>query len=491
MRAGDAGSVSRRGFLRLAPAAAALLGGGGVSLLGGCDRDPTRSDPPDPSRQRLPTPTALSATAATLTAAPGVVQFASGSSAPAWLFNTQLPGPTLRARTGERASIRLVNALGEPTIVHWHGLHVPPEADGHPRFAIGPGATFDYDFSIVQRAGTHWYHPHAHHRTGAQIQRGLAGFFIVSDAEEDALALPSGPREILLLLQDRSNELSAAFDYAPTQDDHLSGMLRDVPFGNGAPRPTLDVVGARYRFRILNAAHARIFRLGLDNGTPLTVIGNDGGLIAAPVQVESVFLGVGERVDVLLDFRAVPPGARMMLKSLPFSVPYGATSSHPQGMELDVLELVRRSGDAAADPPLPAVLSTITPLVPAAGSTERTFVFRSTAHDAHHIDGRSFEMDRVDEQVPLGQTERWRFHNDSTVPHPIHLHGTHFQVGARSGGRGVVFPYERGWKDTVLLMPLETVEVLVRFDRYGGIFPLHCHNLQHEDMGMMLNIEVL
>jgi FtsP/CotA-like multicopper oxidase with cupredoxin domain len=97
----------------------------------------------------------------------------------------------------------------------------------------------------------------------------------------------------------------------------------------------------------------------------------------------------------------------------------------------------------------------------------------------------------VDEQIPLGQVERWVFTNDSTLPHPVHLHGTHFQVESRIGGRNVVYPYEAGWKDTVLLMPLETVSVLVRFDRYPGIFPLHCHNLQHEDMGMMLNIEVL
>jgi FtsP/CotA-like multicopper oxidase with cupredoxin domain len=100
-------------------------------------------------------------------------------------------------------------------------------------------------------------------------------------------------------------------------------------------------------------------------------------------------------------------------------------------------------------------------------------------------------MNRVDERIPLGQVERWVFHNDSALPHPVHLHGTHFQVVSRSGGRGTVFPYEAGWKDTVLVLPLETVEVLVRFEWYRGIFPLHCHNLQHEHMGMRLNVEVI
>jgi FtsP/CotA-like multicopper oxidase with cupredoxin domain len=100
-------------------------------------------------------------------------------------------------------------------------------------------------------------------------------------------------------------------------------------------------------------------------------------------------------------------------------------------------------------------------------------------------------MLRVDEQIPLGQVERWRFINDSELPHPVHLHGTQFQIVSRQGGRNVVYPYETGWKDTALALPQETVEVLVRFDTYRGVFPLHCHNLQHEDMGMMLNVEVV
>ncbi|MEO8227457.1 MAG: multicopper oxidase domain-containing protein, partial [Gemmatimonadota bacterium] len=108
----------------------------------------------------------------------------------------------------------------------------------------------------------------------------------------------------------------------------------------------------------------------------------------------------------------------------------------------------------------------------------------------HRINGLSFDMDRVDVQVPFGQVERWTFRNESVHPHPVHMHGTHFQVMTRLGGRGTVYPYERGWKDTVLVMPLETVEVLIQFNAYRGLFLLHCHNLEHEDLGMMLNVEV-
>jgi FtsP/CotA-like multicopper oxidase with cupredoxin domain len=488
-RTGD--SLSRRRFLHVAAAGAAVLATSSLPALSSCDGPPTGPEDGEGSRSPLPMPATLAVASASLVAAPGTARIADHQSSSVWLFNGLLPGPTIRARRGEQAHIRFLNHLLEPSIVHWHGVLVPAHADGHPRDAIGAGASFDYEFPIVQRAGTFWYHPHAHHRTAGQIHRGLAGFFIIADEEEDALGLPWGPREILLLLQDREAGAAAAFSYAPTNADRRTGLLRNVPFGNGVRLPTLLVSGQRYRFRVLNASQARVYLLALDNGAPLSVIGNDGGLLPSATEVESVFLGVGERSDFLIDFAAFPAGTRMMLKSLPFSLPSPSEDRYPQGLEMDLLELVRTDGGGANDPPLPAVLSSVPRLAPGAAA-ERDFVLRSTDHqDMHQINGRSFEMNRVDEQIPLGRVERWRFLNDSTLPHPVHLHGTHFQVLSRSGGRNRVFPYEAGWKDTVLVMPLETVEVLVQFDRYRGIFPLHCHNLQHEDMGMMLNVEVI
>lgn len=109
---------------------------------------------------------------------------------------------------------------------------------------------------------------------------------------------------------------------------------------------------------------------------------------------------------------------------------------------------------------------------------------------SHTINGRAFEMDRMDVTVPFGETELWTFENPSAFPHPVHLHATHFRVLSRTGGRGAVQPWETGAKDTVLLWPQETVQVVVRFTRERGRFLMHCHNLEHEDMGMMANVEV-
>ena len=92
-------------------------------------------------------------------------------------------GPTVRVRRGQKLRVRFTNDLHEPTVVHWHGLHV---LDGHPSNTVVPGQTFVYEFVIKNRAGTYWYHAHPADRTGPQVYYGLAGLLIVSDDEEAA-----------------------------------------------------------------------------------------------------------------------------------------------------------------------------------------------------------------------------------------------------------------------------------------------------------------
>ena len=475
----------RRQFLQVAAATVATVAVASLPALGSCGEAATA--PGNGDRTPLPAPGNLAGP--TLSAAIGAVSVGAGGNVNAWLFEGSLPGPTVRVRRGDRVQLQLRNQLPEATIVHWHGLVVPDQADGHPRQMIGPGATYDYDFPVVQRAGTYWYHPHAHQQTAAQVHRGLAGFFLVGDDEEDALGLPTGTREVLLVLQDRDADPALAYQYAPTSLDLHGGMLRGTAYGNGVRLPTLRVSAERYRFRVLNASHARVYLLGLDSGAPLTVIGNDGGLLPAAQDVAGAWLGIGERLDFLVDFGALPPGRRVVLKSLPFTFPSSPGEPAPQGMEMELLELIRDQSTGNAAPPLPATLSNIA--APGVPVRDRTFTFSSSGGGGMHtINGLSFVMGRVDVQVPLGEVERWIFVNDSDLPHPVHLHGTQFRIVGRSGGRGSVLPYEAGWKDTALLMPLETVDVLVRFTPYRGVFLLHCHNLQHEDAGMMLNVEV-
>jgi FtsP/CotA-like multicopper oxidase with cupredoxin domain len=417
-----------------------------------------------------------------------------GTRGAAWTLGDGPIGPTLRVRRGDTARITLDNQLAEETILHWHGLHVPEAADGHPRLAIGPRASYDYQFEIADRAGTYWYHAHPHHRTGVQVYRGMAGLLLVGDAEEDALELPAGDREIGLLLQDRRLGNDGDFAFDPVMHERMEGFFGNVPFGNGTPSPAVKVVSALYRLRVVNATASRITRLGLSTGAAMTLIGVDGGLLPAPVQVDHVDLGTGERVDLLIDFSGIAAGTRVMLRSLRFPSPSRGmggmmmSGGAGQGAGMDLLECTV-TREVRERPWVQRPFPVIERLDPATATRTREFRFES-AMMRHTINGKSFEMDRIDERVPFGSTEIWRFVNPAPFPHPVHMHETQFQVLSRTGGRGRVQPWEGGWKDTVLLHPGETVEVISRFDHHRGRYLMHCHNLIHEDGGMMMNFVI-
>jgi FtsP/CotA-like multicopper oxidase with cupredoxin domain len=240
---------------------------------------------------------------------------------------------------------------------------------------------------------------------------------------------------------------------------------------NGTLNPKLLVDRGLYRFRVLNGANARVFRLALSNGAPFLVIGNDGGFLPAPVSVTSITLGMGERLDLIVDFRSVPEGATVMLRCL--------------DANWDLLQFVGTGINApvrVAPVSLPKLERLSGPSVPT-----RTFSFDGMSR----INGQQFDMNRIDFTVPFGVVERWRFVSGGNGPHPVHVHGASFQVLSRTGGRGTVMPWEAGWKDTVLLLDGESVDVMIRFDGYRGLYVMHCHLLEHEDHGMMTNFVVV
>jgi FtsP/CotA-like multicopper oxidase with cupredoxin domain len=402
----------------------------------------------------------------TLQAAPSLVDLGDGRRGAALAYNGYLPGPTFRADRNDSVSVNLGNGLSQETTVHWHGMVVPTAADGHPKDAVAPGGNYLYGYPIQQRAALNWYHPHPHMITGEQVCLGLAGAFIVNDAEEALLGLPSGVHEVPLIVRDASLDRTGNLRY----HSRSTGFLGDIPLVNGTRDPYLNVDTALYRFRVLNGANSRVFRLALGNGAPFRLIGNDGGLLATATSIGQIEFGNGERLDLLVDFRGLPVGTKVMLRDL--------------NSGWDLLEFVVTSS-VTDSTPIPTALSNIVPL----SNPVQTRVF--TFDGMSRINGLEYEMNRIDFQVPFGQTERWRFQTGGNAPHPVHVHGASFQVQSRSGGRGVVYPWERGWKDTVLLLDRETVEVLIRFDGYRGLYLLHCHKLEHEDMGMMSNFQVI
>jgi FtsP/CotA-like multicopper oxidase with cupredoxin domain len=431
-----------------------------------------------------------------LVASQGVAETSSGVEFPAWTINESLPSPLLRVRRGGSFRVDLRNELPDELILHWHGLTPPEESDGHPRFAVETGGSFRYDFEVENRPGTYWYHSHTHGRTAKHTALGIGGMIIVEGDEEESLDLPVGERDVAVILQDRQEDAEGrpVHSYA----DALSGYLGNKPYGNGVRRPFLDCDTAVYRLRILNGANARIFRLERSDSRPIVLIGNDGGLLERSQRLDHVDIAPAERVDLLVDLRDEPVGSRVRLRSRPFSVTGVAETFlqfYPQGTPLELMELrvVRQVRDRLR---IPDRLCTLSRPDPRDAVRDRTFRLATDLDPVtrtmirHRINEQTFEMGTINVRVPFGQTEIWSLTNDDGFAHPIHLHGTHFRVLSRNGGRGRVMPWEDGLKDTVLVHPSETVSIAVRFEAHRGLFLLHCHNLEHEDVGMMLNVLV-
>lgn len=437
------------------------------------------------------------------------------------------PGPIIKAHKGDLFRAQFVNQIEDESIIHWHGLHVPEKQDGHPRYVINKGEVFDYEFRIMNRAGTYWFHPHPHGKTGPQVYRGLAGLFIVTDENEQKLNLPEGDYDIPLVIQDRLFDDDNQLVYLDrSMMDRMMGFLGNRIVVNGKADSVFPVETRPYRVRLLNGSNARIYKLSLNNGKPFTVIGTDGGLLEKPVTRQYLMMGPGERYDIWIDFSDENVGNEIVLKSLPFNTgemgmmgrgmmrrnrQQEMTSELPNGSEFDICKM-RVVKSSSVRMRLPESLSILNfPGYEDAVNKEnpRQFEFAMGMRMQWMINGRTFEMTGVaeNEKVKLNTTEVWKFINGSVgrrgmmgmmgnmmqMPHPVHVHGLQFKIIGREvddfdGWDTVKDGFvDEGWKDTFLLMPRTKVKVLLRFENYEGLFLYHCHNLEHEDMGMMRN----
>ncbi|TMR94713.1 multicopper oxidase family protein [Nonomuraea basaltis] len=417
------------------------------------------------------------------------VEIIPGVTTEVWGYGGTFPGPTFELRRGSRTTIAVRNELPVPTSTHLHGGVNPPASDGYPTDLVVPGGyaahhdhqhaetrhqtVKDYDYPLEQRAATLWYHDHRMDHTAPQVWRGLAGFALVRDTEEDALPLPGGERELPLMICDRAFGEDGSFRYPDPHDgDYMAGVEGDVILVNGAPWPVAEVTATRYRLRLLNASNARRYRLRLAPGGRFTQIGSDAGLLAAPVAHDTIPIAPGERYDVVVDFSAYPVGSAVTL-----------INTLAGGPARNVMRFIvtRRAADDSA---VPRTLAR--PDARPTAVTTRTFDFRRTGN-AWTINGHPYRPGIPLARPRLGTAEIWRLTSD--FHHPVHVHLAHFQVLARNGRPPAAT--DGGWKDTVDVRPYEVVDVLARFDGYRGRYMLHCHNLEHEDMAMMADFDVV
>ncbi len=378
-------------------------------------------------------------------------RFGDGEKATAGVNGAYL-GPTIRVRTGETVALDVHNGLDEVTTMHWHGLRPPPAMDGGPMTPIAPGQRRTSTWTIDQPAGTSWYHPHPHGQTRQQVGQGIAGMFLVEDGRaRPGLPATYGTDDIPLIMQSRD----------------VDGASEDEPVVvNGTYHGVLDVTTELVRLRLLNASTVRTLAVGFGDGRAFHLVGTDADLLRRPVHLDRLTLSPGERADIVVSFRGTDGPALL--------------ETNDQD-DRSGLVLLRPTAALAASPPLPDVLDDITPLTRDEAVGEREFELRG-----HSINGRTFDMKRVDFTAKPGSVERWIVTHPGGGHHNFHVHGAHFQVTAVNGAPPP--PELSGWKDTIDLPPEQSVELLVRFadhDDPHHTLMYHCHNLAHEDDGMM------
>jgi bilirubin oxidase len=421
-----------------------------------------------------------------LTLQEGEVEILPGLATRTWGANGPFLAPTIRASEGDEITINVTNELGEPTTIHWHGMHLPAAMDGGPHQEIDPGETWKPYWTVRQEAASLWYHPHLMGKTAEHVYKGIAGMFIIDDANSHRLDIPMtyGVDDIPLIIQDKTFSDTGELIYRRDGDN---GMLGDTILINGTYNPHVDLPAKKVRLRLLNGSNARRYNIGFSDNREFHQIASDGGFLEAPVPLNRLVLSPGERAEIVVD---LTDGNNVALMSYAL----GARDSfieelgeaimgmgRDEGTIFNLIELRPQATDEIS-PPLPERLNSIARWEENQASNTRQFRF----NNGSSINGLKMDMARIDEVVEAGDVEIWELRNPSFRSHPIHIHGVQFQVLDRNGS--LPPPNEQGWKDTVTVNRDETVRVIMQFREYTDPempYMFHCHILEHEDRGMM------
>jgi FtsP/CotA-like multicopper oxidase with cupredoxin domain len=460
----------------------------------------------------LPTLDATGSNSFTLAATAGKTAFLPGVASPTLGFNRPYLGPVVRVRTGTEVAATVENRSEVPISVHWHGLLVTGDVDGGPHQAIPPGKTWQPVLPIRQPPATLWYHSHLHGQTAPRVYAGLAGVLIVDDGKDRERGLPATPAadDFVLVLQDKRFDATGVAVYQPGASDLMHGFIGDTILVNGQIQPQLRVPASVVRLRLVNAANGRNFDLHLADDRSLVLIATDQGYLSQPLALDRLRLTPGERAEVLIDFGE---GRPTTLLSEPHQESRGVMEMG--GMMHDMLPLAETFTapfpvlDFTVDPSLPGVIREMPAQLDGAATTAaptvatRNFTLNDMGmmmggmmggHGGHSggmgfaINGRPFDMARLDLETRTGTTERWIIAGEM-MGHPFHIHGVRFRVASENGGRPRA--ENSGWKDTVFVEG--EAELLVEFAQAAAAtapFMMHCHILEHEDAGMMAQFAV-
>ena len=487
--------LNRRSVL----AGAGAIGAGALTTLyagwnpadGALERQPLRIPPLIDARKE--------GKAVALRVQSGTTEFFPGRVSTSLGYSGSCLGPSIRIYQGDDVEIAVTNTLKQDTTVHWHGLLIPAELDGGPHQIINPGNVWRPTLPIRQPAATLFYHSHVHGRTGVQVYSGLAGLLLVTDEAERALALPSeyGVDDLPVVIQDRQFE-NGLMVVPQGMMTMMQGRRGNTILANGTPNAKARVPNRLVRLRLVNGSNARTYDLSFSDNRTFHWIASEGGLLDRPMSVRSLTLAPGERAEVLVDFSngqavflktAPDTNMPMMMGPLVKARNFAKEILGSQGETVLQFDPVGGHGPPGK---IPDRLVERPRADPSKANTRRRFVLNmgmggmmgggTDSGGGMVINGRPFDMNRIDEKVRLGDTEIWEVSGEM-MSHPFHIHGVQFEVLSRNGGKPGT--RDRGARDTVLVR--EPVELLVHFTQPALQIPFmyHCHILEHEDNGMM------
>ena len=294
---------------------------------------------------------------------------------------------------------------------------------------------------------------------------------IIDDDNPVASQLPStyGIDDIPLILQDRDLTQEGELDFTLT--NYGKGFYYPHLTVNGTLDPYMDVPAGLVRLRLLNGSQARLYKLSVDAGK-MIVIASEGGYLNQPLEMEQIIISPGDRAEIIVDLSDIE---RLNLLDAAFG---------------RVLELRADKALTAVSGPLPSTLNTIARIDPSDVNQSREFVFDEVGK-GWGINGQQMKLDRIDDVIQFGDTERWTLKSVSGW-HVFHVHQTQFQVLERNGRPPE--PSEQGWEDTIFFKGRDEVVILARFNTYANPdipYMLHCHILDHEDTGMMSQFKIV
>ncbi|EHL99325.1 multicopper oxidase mco domain protein [Lentilactobacillus parafarraginis F0439] len=389
-------------------------------------------------------------------------------------YNGSYLGPTIRVKRGQTVHTKVVNQLNQRTSLHWHGALIPGKADGGPLEPIAAGKTKQTTFKVDQQAATLWYHPHAMGTTASQVYHGLAGFMLVDDQNSQKLKLPKkyGVDDFPVVVQDRTFSRSGQFSYQA--DYNADGTEGNTLLVNGTLNPYINVKTNQVRLRLLNGSNARTYHFTLNHGATMRQIATDGGFLNHPVKMSRIDLAPGQRAEVVVNTAGVSA------KTL---------ALRTNGQRVLQLRLnQKRTGRTT----LPKTLNHLTPTgrLNQFGLKHQTIRFSGMGRMVR-INDRVYNPNRIDLTAKPHSNQIWTLTNNDSMmggmDHPFHIHGAQFRILSINGKRPSAT--QSGLMDVVNLKPDQKVRVLISFhDR--GIFVYHCHNLEHEENGMMGQVKV-